>query len=858
MIGTRTRSAWSHVRSRVITRAVAVIVTLSLATLASPALILAQGSRGQSQEPLPAIAEKTAGMERIDGFFPLYWDADAGQLWMELGLIDTEVLNITGMGAGLGSNDIGIDRGQLAGSRIVRFERIGRKILMVQPNYRFRSSSDNPSEVQAVTDAFARSILWDFTVAAETDERVLVDMNGFLLRDATGLAGRLRPGTYRFDAGRSSIYMPMTKGFPKNTEMEAELTFVRQPGGGGGGFGGGAFEGVSSVAASGEAASLRVHQSFVELPDDDYEPRLFDPRSGYGAISYQDYSAPLGESMTKRFIRRHRLKKVDPSAAMSDPVEPIVYYLDPGVPEPIRSALLDGARWWNQAFEAAGYRNAFQVEIRPDSISPLDVRYNVINWAHRSTRGWSYGGSVTDPRTGEIIKGSVTLGSLRIRQDYMIAEGLLAPYDNGDETPPELAEWSLARIRQLSAHEVGHTIGLGHNYYDSELGRISVMDYPHPLITLNRDGSFDFSQVYDVGMGEWDIVTVAYGYQDLPPGTDEAAVLRSILDDAWDRDVLYLSNQDISAHPRVDQWSNGTEAAAELNRMMEVRAVALSRFGETAIKQDMPLATMEEVLVPLYMHHRYQVTAAASVLGGIYYIYAMRGDGRVPVRPVPAAEQQTALDALLATLDPAALVLPRSVLQNLPPRPSGYGRSRELFPRYTGSMFDAITPAVVSADHTVASILQSQRAARMVEQHALDPSLPGLDAVIGRLIAAAFDARAADSYQAEVNRSVQRVVVDRLMALAANAAMPQVRAIASAHLEQLRGSVTGSAGGTDSDAAHKAQLARDITRFLERPAGEFSQPSTMAAPPGAPIGEPALEWLRNLEPGCWWSERWWK
>jgi hypothetical protein len=471
--------------------------------------------------------------------------------------------------------------------------------------------------------------------------------------------------------------MSMTKGFPKNTELEAELTFVRQPGGNGG-FGGGAFEGVSSVAASGEAASLRVHQSFVELPDDDYEPRLFDPRSGYGAIAYQDYSAPLGESMTKRFIRRHRLKKVNPSAAMSDPVEPIVYYLDPGAPEPIRSALLDGARWWNQAFEAAGYRNAFQVVIRPDSISPLDVRYNVINWAHRSTRGWSYGGSVTDPRTGEIIKGSVTLGSLRIRQDYMIAEGLLAPYENGDETPPELAEWALARIRQLSAHEVGHTIGLGHNYYDSDAGRISVMDYPHPLITLNRDGAFDFSQVYDVGIGEWDIVTVAYGYQDFPAGTDESAALLSILDDAWDRDILYLSNQDISAHPRVDQWSNGTDAAAELNRMMEVRSIALSRFGETAIKRDMPLATMEEVLVPLYMHHRYQVTAAASALGGIYYIYAMRGDGRVPVRPVPANEQEAALDALLATLDPAVLVLPPSVLENLPPRPSGYGRSREL------------------------------------------------------------------------------------------------------------------------------------------------------------------------------------
>jgi hypothetical protein len=823
---------------------------------AAALLAIAVSFTAQSQASIPSIADKTAGMEKIDGFFPLYWDADAGQLWMEIDELETEVLNITGMGAGLGSNDIGIDRGQLAGSRIVTFERVGQKILMVEPNYRYRASSTNPAEVRAVTDAFARSVLWGFTVAAETGDRVLVDMNGFLLRDATGLAERLRPGTYRLDVSRSTIYMPMTKGFPKNTEMEVELTFVRQPGGGGG-FGGGALEGVSSVAASGEAASLRVHQAFVELPADDFEPRAADPRAGYGAVTYDDFSVPLGESMTKRLIRRHRLEKVDPSAPLSDPVEPIIYYLDPGAPEPIRSALLEGARWWNQAFEAAGYRNAFRVELRPDSISPLDARYNVINWAHRSTRGWSYGASVTDPRTGEIIKGVVTLGSLRIRQDYMIAEGLLAPYENGDETAPELAEWALARIRQLSAHEVGHTLGLGHNYYDSQAGRISVMDYPHPLITLNPDGSFDYSQVYDVGIGEWDKVTITYGYQDFPEGTNEAAALEAILDEAWDRDILYLSDQDASAHPRVDQWSNGADPAAELMRMMAVRRVALSRFGERAIKNGMPLATMEEVLVPLYMHHRYQVTAAASALGGMHYIYAMRGDGREPVRPVPANEQRAALDALLATLAPAELVLPMALLEQLPPRPSGYGRTRELFPRYTGLMFDAITPAVVAADHTIASVLEAQRAARIVEQHALDPSLPGLGSVIDGLHDATFGAHPGTAYEAEVGRAVQRVFADRLMALAADASMPQVRAIASARLERMRETLGQSRGGREGDAEHRALLARDITRFLDRPAGEFTQPAAQSAPPGAPIGEPAMDWLGWFDPECvWWLEPW--
>ena len=429
--------------------------------------------------------------------------------------------------------------------------------------------------------------------------------------------------------------------------------------------------------------------------------------------------------MTLRFTRRHRLQKKDPAAAISEPVKPIVYYLDPGAPEPIRSALLDGARWWNQAFEAAGYRDAFRVELLPEGVSPLDIRYNVINWVHRSTRGWSTGGSVSDPRTGEIIKGVVTLGSLRIRQDYMIAEGLLSPYKEGTETPKELLEWGLARIRQLSAHEVGHTLGIGHNYYDSTAGRISVMDYPHPLVTMKADGTFDYSKVYDVGIGAWDKVAITFGYADFPAGTDEPKALASILDEGFKKDLWYLSNQDMDAHPRVDQWSNGTDSAAELKRMMEIRKVALSRFGEQAIKRNAPMATIEEVLVPLYLHHRYQVEAAASTVGGIYFTYSMRGDGREPVKFAPAAEQKAALDALMATLQPSFLALPRDLLTKIPPRPSGYGNSRELFPRYTGQMFDTITPAVVAADLTLGYLLDDARAARMVEQHALDATLPG-------------------------------------------------------------------------------------------------------------------------------------
>jgi hypothetical protein len=838
-----------------------------VAFVAGPTAMAAQG-RGGGTGALRTIEDRTASMRKLDGFFPLYWDSTAGQLFMEIPRLNTEVLHLMGFGAGLGSNDIGIDRGGFQGSRIVTFERVGPRVMMVQPNYDYRSSSTNPAEVRAVRDAFARSILWGFQVAAESDNgrRVLVDVTDFLLRDATNVAQRLTPGSYRFDNTRSSIYMPMTMNFPKNTEMEAELTFIFQPGGAGGGGrgGGGFFEGVGSVAATAEAASIRVHNSFVELPDNNYKPRAYDPRSGFFGETWRDYSAPLEQPQLQRFIARHRLEKVNPGAPVSDVVKPIIYYLDPGTPEPVRSALLDGARWWNQAFEAAGFRNAFRVELLPEGVSSMDIRYNVINWVHRSTRGWSSGASVTDPRTGEILKGVVTLGSLRVRQDWMIAEGLLQPYRTGDEATPEIRAWALQRMRQLSAHEVGHTLGLGHNYYDSDAGRISVMDYPHPLVTLRADGTIDHSQVYTNEIGEWDKVAIAYGYQDFPDGTNEAQALQRILDQAWARDIKYMTNQDMGAHARVNQWSNGTNAGAELTRMLAVRQAALSRFGENAIKRGMPMATIEEVLVPLYLHHRYQVEAAANVVGGMHYIYAMRGDGRDPVRMASASEQRSALNALIASLSPATLALPTDLLKKIPPRPSGYGRTRELFPRYTGLMFDAISPAVTAADHVVGFLLAPDRAARLVEQKAIDPTLPGLDDVIDALIAGTFGAPTRSPYEAEVKRAIERVVIDELMDLAANAPMSQVRAVATLKLQrrgtELARTVTGAvATGIENEVAQANLLVADINRFLTRPANpvatRFPAP---VAPPGAPIGEPAMEWFKWLEPDCTWIDwyRW--
>ena len=816
-----------------------VLLVILLGSTATPRAFAQQ--RSDAAAPIPTIAAKTEGMQRIDGYMPLYWSERDGKMWLEIPRLNEEILYYVSLPAGVGHNDIGLNRGDLGPRYVVHFERVGPKVLMVQPNLSFRATTDNAMERKAVDDAFAESIIWGFTVGAETGDRVLVDATDFFVRDAHGVIGTLRrsnQGTYRLDASRSAFYMDRTKGFPQNTEVEVTLTFTSDAPGGL----------VRSVTPTADAVTVRQHHSFVELPAG-YTPREADPRAGFFGTSYVDYAVPIGEEMTKRYIARHRLEKVDPAAPVSDAVEPIIYYLDPGTPEPVRSALIEGGRWWNQAFEAAGYRNAFRVEVLPDSADPMDIRYNVIQWVHRSTRGWSYGSSVTDPRTGEILKGHVTLGSLRVRQDYLLAEGLLSPYETGYEVPPELAAMALARLRQLSAHEIGHTIGIAHNYISSAqgaAGRASVMDYPHPLVQLTGDGRIDLSNAYDQKIGEWDKIAVAYGYQDFPESVDEEAALDSILADGARRGLTFLSDQDArpvgSAHPQTHLWDTGVNAVQELDRMLEVRAAALERFGERAIRTGRPLAMIEEALVPLYLHHRYQTEAAVKSVGGVFYNYALRNENEAEYRRVQAAEQRAALEAVLRTVQPAVLKLPRNVVDMLPPRPYGVGGSPELFDRYTGLVFDAVAPAASAASMSLSLLLDPQRAARLVQQKALDSSLPGLEDVLETTTRAVMQPRTSDAYEQEIARAVQRVYVDRLMSLAANAPMAQVRALANYELMRLV--ETGlPGGGAAPQAAHRMAIAAEIGRFMERPLEPIRPPAAApGVPPGQPIGMPDMSW----------------
>ena len=825
------------------------------------------------------------------GFVPLYWHGGEGRLYAEISTFNEPMIYYPSLSQGVGSNDLGLDRGRLGQTQLVQFERVGPRLLLVALNTKYRASSDNSNERRAVEEAFAKSVLWGFDIVAEhpgehiplgtpgndhslvqnsavvhqpadtqaEGTRVLIDLTDFAQRDALGLSGLLErrgEGRYAVDTQRSAINLPRSKAFPDNTEVDARVTFVGRPEG----------DILGTVAPDAGAVTLHLHHSFVRLPDDGYTPLPYDPRAGFidggGEDLFYDYAAPLGQPVKRGYARRHRLEKKYPERAQSEAVEPIIYYVDSGVPEPIRSALVEGASWWNQAFEAAGYIDGFQVKILPDGVDPMDVRYNVIQWVHRSTRGWSYGMSVRDPRTQEIIKGHVSLGSLRVRQDYLLAEGLLAPYKEGvDEVKAagQLEEFALARIRQLSAHEVGHTLGLEHNFAASADDRASVMDYPHPYVTLNDDGQVDVSDAYAVGIGAWDKLAITWGYSDFESDVDPFAARSGLMEALLNSGLSFVADQHARGgsfesgagpcHSRGSLWDNGDDPVAELNRMMALRRVVLDNFSEAVIRKGQPLAKIEDALVPAYLMHRYQLQAAATVLGGTDFTYALKGDGQPPTTPIDAGRQRAALEALLATLQPEALALSADLVALIPPRPPGSGVSRELFPRETGYLFDPVAAAASAADLTLRVLLDPARAARLSQQRALDPDAVGFATVLHALADATWPlskdgvelaaVKSGGDAMGAVRRRVQGLLVDQLMALVKQqSAAPGARAMAWQALSDLGERfaialatpvVSGSAiweGHFRFQGQKIAALAKDVSPW---------RGGDVVVPPGSPI-----------------------
>lgn len=779
-------------------------------------VLLSQGAQAQ-------IADKIKLMKAHTGYFNFYYDDSNDKIYLEVNKLNEEFLYAYSLAQGVGNNDLGLDRGQLGNEQVVFFEKQGNKIFLVQPNTRYRANTSNPLEKLSVQQAFAKSVLFGFKIEATINGAYIIDLTDFLMQDVHGVLKRLaqaKQGTYSLDKSKSSLALDRTKSFPKNSEFEARLTFA----------GNGTGAEIRSVAPNADNVTVVEHHSFIELPDNNYQPRLFDPRSGANAITFQDYASPVQEVIEKKWITRHRLEKKDPNAAVSEAVKPIIYYLDNGTPEPVRSALMEGGRWWNQAFEAIGYKDAFQIKLLPEDADPMDVRYHVIQWVHRSTRGWSYGASIADPRTGEIMKGHVSLGSLRIRQDFLIAQALMnAPFAiDGSNNGPMMA-MALARIRQLAAHEIGHTLGFAHNYAASARGNTSVLDYPHPIIEFKGD-QIDFSKAYDTKIGEWDKVSVDYAY-----GSHKTqAELNQVLDKAYEKGLRFITDADArnpgGAHIYAHLWDNGSTIVDELKNILSVRQKAISNFSVNNIRPNETYSHLEDVFVPLYFLHRYQTEAVSKIIGGSEYNYAVRGGKELVLTPAPLALQIDALHTITKTLDAQTLAIPKDKLALFPPRAFNYDRTRESFKGKTGITFDPMGAVESAADFTLDFLLHPDRLSRLAGNKAVDLKQLGLEETLNWLTQSTIYKSHEDPYLQATQETINYKVVSSLLN-ALNA--PTISPLAAAQVQESVHKIRAFYGNKPSVMAKF--LVQTIDQFKANP-NDWKPMQTPNIPDGAPIG----------------------
>lgn len=766
-----------------------------------------------------------AGMDKRTGFLRLFVDTKNNRVLTKLpdtakDGVALRFIYTTRLTAGLGSNPVGLDRGWGDSGQILVFRKMGKKVIIEAENMTYRAKGQNPLEAKAVKESFARSFLASADVIKGISGE-FIDLTDFLTSDRLNLVQYLSDrgqGSFSLDKSRSLIDTKNVFSFPDNTEIDVFMTFSStKPG-----------QEVATTAANGRDVTLIQHHSFVRLPEPGYVPLRSDPRAGVIEEVHYDYSVPLSAPIETRLARRYRLEKNEDGTTK----KPIIFYIDGGAPEPVRSALVEGAMWWKEAFAAAGYPDGYRVEILPEDAHPLDIRYNMVQWVHRQTRGWSYGGGVSDPRTGEMLKGHVNLGSLRVRQDRMIFEGLagVAKTDTGFADDP--VQLSLERIRQLSAHEVGHALGFAHNFAASTYDFGSVMDYPAPNVTV-ENGALNFETVYGKGVGAWDKYAATWLYGNLTKDEREALTLKAIADG-----LKYVADTDArnvgTAHPEGNIWDNGSDPVAGLRTAMEVRRIALNAFGLDRIQQGQPVSDLNKVLVPIYLYHRYQTAAAVKLIGGMSFNYGVNGDGQPAAEIVDTSRQKEALAAVLETVSPTALDINDDVLQHLTPSLISYSiadSDRELFRKTAFPAFDVTAAADTAADLTFDALLHPRRAARLIEFNRRDRAALGFTEML-QAIRSDVMKPAPRGRLGEIAKGVQARFVFGLMDLSNHPeATPGVKARVDAILRDVQGDLSRKGSG------HGQWLVTKIDAFLNQAAPERAPVTkAKALPPGGPIG----------------------